>query len=66
MKILDHCKTLITSINADALVIDILLCPAVDACRMLNRRYIIASPVHTFENVKPIQPWMRGLYYYPL
>ena len=44
-EIVDGCKAVIEEINPDVILVDILFSPATDACRTLNRRYIINSPV---------------------
>ena len=58
-------EQLINSVDADAVVIDTLFTPAVDACRVAGRRYLLNSPTQTLDSVRFSQPKLRGFWYYP-
>ena len=58
-------EQLINSLEADAVVIDTLFTPAIDACRVAGRRYLLSSPNQTLDLVRFSQPKLRGFWYYP-
>lgn len=65
MSLYEQCKKNITDFDPDALVLDPVLQPAIDACRMLGRTYIIGSPMQALDIAKRTQPWLKELWYYP-
>lgn len=65
---LDQVNTLkqyITDIDPDAIVIDFLLSSAYDACRGLNRRYVVNSPMQALDITRLYQPGLTWLWHYP-
>ena len=58
-------ERIIDSLDADVVVIDILFSPAVDACRLSGRRYILNCPNQSLDLVRLSQPNLRGIWYYP-
>ena len=58
-------EQIINSVDADAVVIDILFSPAVDACRSSGRRYSLNYPNQSLDLVRLTQPNLRGFWYYP-
>lgn len=58
-------EQIIISLDADAVVIDILFSPAVDACRSSGRRYLLNCPNQSLDLARLTQPNLRGLWYYP-
>lgn len=58
-------EQIINSLDADAVIIDILFSPAVDACRLSGRRYLLNSPLQSLDLMRLSQPNLRGIWYYP-
>ena len=58
-------ERLINSVDANAVVIDTLFTPAIDACRVAGRRYLLSSPNQALDLVRFSQPKLRGYWYYP-
>ncbi|KAL0952107.1 hypothetical protein HGRIS_008738 [Hohenbuehelia grisea] len=65
LALIDQCEMLLKMLEPDLVVVDMMCHFAADACRLLNRRYIINSPVNTLDIVRMSQPWLKGLWYYP-
>ncbi|KAL0951774.1 hypothetical protein HGRIS_008445 [Hohenbuehelia grisea] len=64
-KLVDTCTTLIKTLDPDVIIVDTLCGFAVDACRLLDRRYIINSPLQAMDVIRMEQPWGKALWYYP-
>jgi len=64
-RLVQEIEQIINALDADAVVIDILFSPAVDACRLSGRRYILNSPNQSLDLVRLSQPNLRGIWYYP-
>ncbi|KAE8417351.1 hypothetical protein BDV36DRAFT_309532 [Aspergillus pseudocaelatus] len=64
MAIYQDCSTLIRTLQPAIVVLDPLFLQAVDACRMLEQRYVALSP-NTFKELT-IQPRLASLWKYPI
>ncbi|TRM59469.1 hypothetical protein BD626DRAFT_508407 [Schizophyllum amplum] len=58
-------KALITKLEADVLVLDPVISPAIDACEMLGRHYVVIHPMLATATCTQNQPGGRSLWYYP-
>ncbi|PIG88030.1 UDP-glucoronosyl and UDP-glucosyl transferase family protein [Aspergillus arachidicola] len=64
MAIYQNCATLIRTLQPAIVVLDPIFLQAVDACRMLEQRYVALSP-NTFKELT-IQPRLASLWKYPI
>lgn len=64
MAIYQDCSTLIRTLQPAIVVLDPLFLQAVDACRMLEQRYVVLSP-NTFKELT-VQPRLASLWKYPM
>ena len=65
LRLIQEVEQIVNSLEADTVVIDTLFSPAVDACRLSGRRYMLSSPNQTLDLVRMSQPRLRGFWYYP-
>ncbi|KAL0951806.1 hypothetical protein HGRIS_008473 [Hohenbuehelia grisea] len=63
--LIEEAKVVVKTLDADIIVVDTLCAFAVDACRVLDRRYIINNPTQAMDVVRMQQPWGKGFWYYP-
>ena len=66
VRLCDNIKEIIGSIDPDIVVVDSLLNAGFDACRSLNRRFVMNSPNSPVDTARDYQPWLKGLWYYPM
>jgi len=66
IKLVNELKHTITNTVPDIVVVDMSLAPGIDACRVLHQRYIINSPLQALDMIRPLQPSLRMLWYYPV
>lgn len=66
MRIYDSIKTIITGLNPDVVVVDFLLNAGFDACYSLNREFVLSSPNTILDLTRNEQPWLKGLWKYPM
>ena len=65
LRLVQEVEQIVNSLEADTVVIDTLFLPAVDACRLSGRRYVLSSPNQSLDLVRRYQPRLRGLWHYP-
>ncbi|KAL0951807.1 hypothetical protein HGRIS_008474 [Hohenbuehelia grisea] len=63
--LIGEAKVVVKTLDADIIVVDTLCAFAVDACRVLDRRYIINNPTQAMDVVRMQQPWGKGFWHYP-
>jgi len=66
IKLVNELKHTITNTVPDIVVVDMIFAPGIDACRVLHQRYIISSPLQALDIIRPLQPSLRMLWYYPV
>ncbi|KAL0951773.1 hypothetical protein HGRIS_008444 [Hohenbuehelia grisea] len=64
-KVVEASMTLIKSLDPDIIILDMVSDFAVDACRLLDRRYIVNTPLQSMDILRMLQPWGKALWYYP-
>jgi UDP:flavonoid glycosyltransferase YjiC (YdhE family) len=62
----DNCVSLIQELRPDAVVVDPLLGPAIDACSTHHKKYIVLSPGTFKDHVINLQPRAEVLWKYPV
>lgn len=65
MSLVNQYKAIIKDLDPDAIIVDMVMAPAIDACRGMNRRYCIGSPMAALEVVMDQQGWFKRLFCYP-
>ena len=66
VRLCDSIKKIIEGIDPDVVVVDSLLNAGFDACRSLNRKYVMSSPNTPMDLARHLQPWLKGVWYYPM
>ncbi|TRM69952.1 glycosyltransferase family 1 protein [Schizophyllum amplum] len=61
----DGCSKLLQMLSPDVVLVDMLFCQAIDACKLLDQRYIILSPLPGCDVSVGNAPWHQALFYYP-
>ncbi|KAI1809728.1 glycosyltransferase family 1 protein [Poronia punctata] len=62
----DRCVELIEELRPDAVIVDPLLGPALDACSTHHKRYVVLSPGTFKDHVINLQPRLEVLWKYPV
>lgn len=65
MSLVDQYKRLIRELEPDSIVLDMIMAPSIDACRSLNRRYVLASPLPGLLVSMDPQGMIKQLFCYP-
>lgn len=66
MRIFHSAKKIIEELNPSIVVIDSFLRAGFEACYSLNQRFVTNSPNALLDITRSYQPWLKGLWYYPL
>ena len=66
VRLCDNIKRIIEGVDPDIVVVDTLLNAGFDACRSLNRRFVMNSPNSPVDTAREYQPWLKGLWYYQM
>ena len=66
MEIYNSTKKVIEELKPDIVVVDSLLNAAFEACFVLNQKFVMSSPNTPLDISRFHQPWLKGLWYYPL
>ena len=66
MRIYYSTKKVIEELKPTLVVIDSLLSAAFEACYSSNQRFVMNSPNTPLDVTRLHQPWLKGLWYYPL
>lgn len=61
----ESCKKAIEEIHPDLVVLDAIFNPGLDACFVLNQKFILTSPNAPLDATRALQPWLKGFWYYP-
>lgn len=65
MRVYESCKKVIEEIHPDLVIIDAIFSPGLDACFALNQKFMLSSPNAPLDATRGLQPWFKGLWYYP-
>jgi hypothetical protein len=65
MRVYESCKKVIEEIRPDLAILDAIFNPGLDACFMLNQKFILNSPNAPLDATRTLQPWLKGFWYYP-
>ena len=63
---IESCKEIIATIKPNTVVIDTIFYPAMDACNLLDQKYIVISPMSILEVALRVQPNLAALWKYPV
>jgi hypothetical protein len=66
MQIYDSIVKLIKGLDPSILAVDDFLNAGFDACYTLNQKVVISTPNSPTDVAKKHQPWLKGLWYYPV
>lgn len=64
MRVYRSCEEVVEKLEPALIVVDPLFTQAVDACRQLDKKYVVLSPNTFKEHVA--QPWLANLWKYPM
>ena len=65
LRVYESCKRIIEGIRPDLVVLDAIFNPGLDACFMLNQKFLLSSPNAPLDATRALQPWLKGFWYYP-
>ena len=65
VRIYESCKKVIEEIQPDVIVLDGIFNPGLDACFVLDKKFVLNSPNTPLDVTRFVQPWLKGLWYYP-
>lgn len=66
MKIYYSTRKILEELKPTIAVIDSLLSASFEACYPLNQKFVMNSPNTPLDITRMHQPWLKGLWYYPL
>ena len=66
MRIYEGCKKVIEEIRPDLVILDAIFNPGLDACFMLNQKFVLNTPNTPMDVTRVLQPWLKGFWYYPV
>ena len=66
MRICDSIRNIIVELDPDVIVVDCLLNAGFDACYSLGREYVLNTPNTLLDISREVQPWLGGLWRYPM
>lgn len=65
MRVYESCKAVIEKVHPDLVILDSIFNPGLDACYVLNQKFVLNSPNTPLDITRTLQPWLKGFWYYP-
>ena len=62
---IEGCKEIIAAIKPNVVVVDTMFYSALDACKLVNQKCIVMSPVGIMEAAVTVQPYLAAFWKYP-